>query len=231
MYKLIIFDWDGTLCDSASRIVHCMQLAMTDVGLPVLADEAIRNIIGLGLPEASRVLYPDGDSEQLEQLRQRYSHHYVANQAIDSPLFPGASNLLADLKTAGKLLAVATGKSRKGLNRVLEQFNLDGVFHSTRCADETRSKPDPLMLEELMAELQLNPSECVMVGDTEFDLAMAQQAGMDRIAVSFGAHNVARLQQYQPRLVVDDLTELGDWLLGRSGSAASDLDLCSGNPI
>ena len=212
LYSLIIFDWDGTLIDSAERIVTCMQIAMREVGLPVLSDHAIRQIIGLGLPEAFQQLYPGIDMREMERMRDYYAKHFIGNEIPASQLFPGVAESLDRLKTQGFQLAVATGKSRKGLNRVFSETPWGDYFCASRCADETRSKPHPQMIHELLEETGVVPKRALMVGDTEFDMEMAQLAGVDRVAVSYGVHETERLKKYEPVLVVDQINQLNDWL-------------------
>lgn len=208
---LIIFDWDGTLIDSAAKIVKCMQMTAADVDLPVVSPEAVKNIIGLGLPEAIRTLYPEIDEHSLERFRETYSKHFVREDQVPCEFFPNVLTTLESLRDEGHTLAVATGKSRKGLNRVLENLQLSGFFHGTRCADETQSKPHPLMLNEILAELQFQPQQAALVGDTEYDLAMAASAGVRGIAVTYGAHSVERLSRHDPCLWLDDFAELLPW--------------------
>lgn len=205
---LYIFDWDGTISDSASKIIRCMQLAAEDSGLPVLDDHLIRDIIGLGLPEAIERLYPEVEAHFHERLRDHYAAHFIREDTQPSAFFPGVLATLQHLHAAGHYLAVATGKSRKGLDRVLQNLDLEDFFHASRCADETASKPDPLMLQELLDEFALSVDDAVMIGDTEFDMAMAERIGMRKIAVSYGAHPVSRLQKYSPVLCVDDFCEI-----------------------
>ncbi|MGV6808065.1 MAG: HAD family hydrolase, partial [bacterium] len=186
--KLIVFDWDGTLCDSLSRIALCMQLAARDAGLSQPAESEVREIVGLGLREAIQTLFPDADGEDIEALRQGYSAHFSENDRVPSPLYAGVHEALPRLRDKGLLLAVATGKSRRGLDRVLSAHDMTSAFHGSRCADETLSKPNPLMLCQLLDEFSVRPEEAVMVGDTEFDMEMAERAGVHRIAVTYGAH-------------------------------------------
>lgn len=205
---LVIFDWDGTLSDSTHKIVGCMQLASADVGMPSLADEAIKNIIGLGLPEALQALYPSITPMQQDQMRDRYSHHYIVADKVPSAFYEGALEVLQALKLRGHKIAVATGKSRQGLDRVLAKLELASMFDATRCADETASKPNPLMLRELLQEFDVSPDQALMVGDTEYDLAMAQSAGVRSVAVSYGAHHIDRLRPYEPLLCTGDLRDM-----------------------
>ena len=207
-YQLVIFDWDGTVMDSTGRIIACMHQAGADLCLPVLEDDAVREIIGLGLPEALRTLYPCIGDRDLERMRERYAVHFVAAEASPSRLYPGARETLATLRAAGLRLAVATGKSRKGLDRVWASSGLGDSFDASRCADETHSKPHPAMVTELLTELGVAPERALVVGDTSFDLQMARDAGVDRVAVSYGAHPVDRLMNFHPLAVIDALPQL-----------------------
>ncbi|CAK0772283.1 phosphoglycolate phosphatase [Gammaproteobacteria bacterium] len=221
-YQLIIFDWDGTLIDSEAHIVACFQRAALDLGLPLLSRAAVRNIIGLGLVEASAVLLPELDGVGRQTLADRYRHHYfLSAEPIPSSPFPGVEETLCRLYDNGHLLAVATGKSRRGLDRALRETNLGHFFHTTRCADETHSKPNPQMLLEILEELELNPGHAVMIGDTEYDMEMAHNAAMARIAVSYGVHEVERLQRWRPLTCLDDLPALCTWLANSPKSERS----------
>jgi len=208
---LIIFDWDGTLIDSAHHIIGAMQAAAQELRLPVLTDAAVQNIIGLGLPEAILALYPELDAEARQELKLGYAKHYLARNEEPPELFAGVADTLEHLRGEGHLLAIATGKNRRGLQRVLGQLGMLDFFHASRCADETRSKPHPQMLHELLAEMETSVASAVMIGDTEYDMAMALEAGMARIGVAYGAHEVERLRRYQPELVLNDFPELLAW--------------------
>lgn len=209
---LLIFDWDGTLSDSKSKITTAMQLAAQDLGWHPLADHLIHNIIGLGLPEAIYQLYPDAGIHDRQRLRNAYAEHFLAMDDVQpSDFFPGVIETLALLKRQGHTLAIATGKSRKGLDRILGVIGYADFFHSTRCADETASKPDPLMLNELLFEFNVKSEDAAMIGDTEYDMDMAQKIGMPRIAVSYGAHHIDRLHNYQPTLCLNRFDELLLW--------------------
>lgn len=199
--------------DSVGHIVDSMQSAMQEQQMEVLTSKAIRNIIGLGLPQAVHTLYPHECEKRRASLCEAYSRHFVAGDTTKLELFPQAEEVLSDLKAAGHQLAVATGKTRKGLDRLLAYNDWKSYFHGSRCADETQSKPHPQMLHELLQELDCKPEKALMVGDTEFDLKMANNAGIDSVGVSYGVHEVERLQQYGPRLIVDRLTQLRDWLV------------------
>jgi phosphoglycolate phosphatase len=207
---MIIFDWDGTLCDSVGHIVRGVQSAAQEMALPVPSDEAAANIIGLGLPQAMAVLFPDVPEPRRLELIEGYSRHYIANEEDPPALFPGALETLEMLKSNGREVAVATGKSRRGLDRILDKLGLTGFFHATRCADETRSKPDPLMIQQIIVERGVAPGQVVMVGDTEYDLEMATNAGVASVGVSFGVHSVERLEAHRPVAIVDTLPQLLD---------------------
>ena len=197
-YKLLIFDWDGTLSDSVSRIATCIQLAAKDHQLPMPSFDEAADIIGLGLSEAVHQLFPTADKQLVAEVSRSYSAHYRLKESGPSDFFPHVLPVLEQLKSNNYLLAVATGKSRAGLDRALAASELENLFHSSRCADETASKPNPLMLEELLEQFKLNPDQALMVGDTEYDMAMAVNMGMPRLAVSYGAHEASRLLQHQP---------------------------------
>ncbi len=211
-FRLLVFDWDGTLMDSAGRIVACMQAAAQDLGIDVPSETAVRNIIGLGLREALTQLYPDDVEQILTPLVERYRHYYLGADTTPSPLFPGAFEVLRQLNEAGYLMAVATGKGRPGLDRVLEETATGPLFHATRCADEGFSKPHPDMLFQLMDELGADPGETLMIGDTEYDLQMAANAGVAGLAVTCGAHEAERLMQLPQLGCLSDISELPDWL-------------------
>jgi phosphoglycolate phosphatase len=201
--KLVIFDWDGTISDSVARIVSSMQRAAVELDMAVPSYLEVQEIIGLGLTEAAFRLFPQATREQVFQLQTSYSQHYRAEDSAPCAFFPGVEETLQQLKAEGYQLAVATGKSRAGLDRVLLNLGMEDFFHNSRCADETLSKPHPLMLEELLTEFDLSAEAAVMVGDTEFDMEMAVNAGMPRIAVSYGAHHAARLRAFEPLACLD----------------------------
>ena len=207
---MIIFDWDGTLCDSVGHIVRGVQTAAGEMGLPAPSDEAAADIIGLGLPQAMAVLFPEVPDERRRELIESYSRHYIANEEDTPELFSGAMETLETLKSRGLEVAVATGKSRRGLDRILGKLGLTDFFHATRCADETRSKPHPLMIHEIMEERRVPSERVIMVGDTEYDLEMASKAGVASVGVSFGVHSIERLQGHGPVAIVDALPQLLD---------------------
>ena len=210
--QLIIFDWDGTLMDSESRIVNCMQAAITDLGLAARSRDQLKNVIGLGLKEALNTLYPGCDDDALSKLVERYRHHFLYEDNTPSELFDGVADMLHALNQAGYFLAIATGKGRLGLNHALAASQLGHLFHATRCADETRSKPHPQMLEELIDYFGVEPSKSIMVGDTEFDLEMATNANTQSVAVCYGVHSRDRLLNHAPLACVDDANQLHSWL-------------------
>lgn len=211
-FDLIAFDWDGTLFDSTKIIVRCIQAAVRDVGGTVPTDKEAGYVIGLGLMQALAHAAPDVPPEKYPQLGERYRHHYAAH-FNDLSLFEGVLPLLDALKARGHLLAVATGKSRRGLDEVLRTVELKGVFDGSRTADETAGKPDPLMLRELMAEFDVAPERVLMVGDTTHDLQMAVNAGCPSVGVSYGAHEPDAFAVLAPRHVAHSVQELHDWLL------------------
>jgi phosphoglycolate phosphatase len=213
-FTLLVFDWDGTLMDSEARIVECVRASAEDLELEIPDDDSIRNIIGLGLSEAVTTLFPGADERLVDNVVERYRYHFLVKNETPSPLFPGAEGVLRELEQRGYLLAIATGKGRAGLDRVLEHTGLGDLFHATRCADETFSKPHPEMLLQIMDELGAAGEETVMVGDTEWDMQMARNAGAERVAVSYGAHAVERLLRHQPLTCLDSIGEISDWLLG-----------------
>lgn len=210
-FELLVFDWDGTLMDSAEAIVASIQSSCRDLGLPVPARERAAHVIGLGLKDALTYAVPELPRRDYGKLAERYRHHYLARDP-GIELFPGMREMLAALKEDGHLLAVATGKSRAGLERVLEAKQLKQYFDSSRCADETQSKPNPAMLQELMQELLVAPEATLMIGDTVHDLQMAVSAGVAALAVSYGAHPRDSLAALNPLACIDAPLDLAPWL-------------------
>lgn len=210
--RLIIFDWDGTLMDSEAQIVTALQASIHDLELDVRSAEQCRDIIGLGLREAVDALYPGSDDALLECFVERYRYHWFSN-TTGSQLFAGARETLALLKQSGILLAVATGKGRAGLDMVLDHTGLANSFAATRCSDETCSKPHPQMLLEILEELQVDPAEALMVGDTEYDMQMASNAGVGLIGVSYGVHERDRLEKHGLLNCLDCVSDLVGWLV------------------
>jgi phosphoglycolate phosphatase len=212
-YRLVVFDWDGTLVDSTAAIVHAIRASAADLGLPVPSREQASHVIGLGLLDAIHRAVPSIAREQVPHYVQRYRYHYLKEDAaLES--FQGVPALLDDLADAGAWLAVATGKSRAGLNRALDQMGWTGRFLTTRCADEGIPKPDPWMLRDIFEELGLEAADALMIGDTTHDLGMARAAGSDAVAVTYGAHPREELLREPALAVVDSVAELRDALLG-----------------
>jgi phosphoglycolate phosphatase len=211
-FDLIAFDWDGTLFDSTQIIARCIQRAVADVGGTVPSDEAAAYVIGMGLMQALAHAAPDVPESKYPELGSRYRHHYTSHQN-DLTLFAGILPLLAQLKARHHVLAVATGKSRRGLDEVLRTVELRSVFDGSRTADETAGKPDPRMLHELMAEFGAQPQRTLMVGDTTHDLQMAVNAGCCSVAVSYGAHEPEAFHALGPLFIAQSVPQLRQWLL------------------
>jgi phosphoglycolate phosphatase len=211
-YDLIIFDWDGTLMDSETKIVRCFQAAASDAGARYPGDDAIRNVIGLGLMEAIDDVFTHEAPATRELVLQGYRDHFLVHDNTEMPLFPGVVEGLKQLRARGHQLAVATGKARRGLDRVFREVAISHLFHSTRCADETRSKPHPQMLEEILTETGVAPGRAIMVGDSVFDMEMARNAGIDALAVSYGVQPCDALQRYAPVACAANFDEVCAWL-------------------
>jgi phosphoglycolate phosphatase len=210
-YSLLVFDWDGTLIDSAGAIVWCIQSACRDLGLPVPDDARASHVIGLGLQDALAYAVPGLPPRDYGRMVERYRHHFLSRDP-QIPLFPGVEAMLADLRGRGHLLAVATGKSRAGLSRALDHTGLGPLFTASRCADQCASKPAPDMLFELMAELGANEANTLMIGDTVHDLRMAAHARVPALAVSYGAHARTDLEALAPLACLQSIDELTRWL-------------------
>ena len=211
-FDLIAFDWDGTLFDSTAIIVRCIQAAVRDVGGTVPTDKEASYVIGMALTQALAYAAPDIPPAKYTELANRYRFHYIQHQD-DLSLFEGVLPLLNDLRERGHLLAVATGKSRRGLDEALHSVQLKGVFDGSRTADQTAGKPHPLMLQELMAEFDVPPGRLLMIGDTTHDLQMALNAGCASVGVSYGAHEPEVFHELRPLSIVHSVRELHDWLL------------------
>lgn len=210
-FDLIVFDWDGTLVDSTSHIVDALRAACQDVGSPVPTRDEAAYVIGLGLADAVRYIAPQLDDAGVQQLVGRYRYHFLARDHEQQP-FAGIEALLASLRDRGYGLAIATGKARAGLTRALGQCSLGAYFASTRCADESFSKPHPAMLLELMQEFAVPADRVLMIGDTTHDILMAQNASAAALAVSYGAHPRRELLAAAPLALVDDVMQLTEWL-------------------
>jgi phosphoglycolate phosphatase len=211
-FDLIAFDWDGTLFDSTRIIVRCIQQAVVDVGGGRPTEKAASYVIGMGLMQALAHAAPDVPQERYPDLAARYRHHYLSQQD-DLSLFEGVLPLLDELKTRHHWLAVATGKSRRGLDHALQSVQLKGMFDGSRTADETAGKPDPLMLQELMREFGTEPGRTLMIGDTTHDLQMAVNAGCPAVGVSYGAHEPSEFESLKPVFVAHSVPDLHTWLL------------------
>lgn len=210
--KVVIFDWDGTLIDSVEHIAESLHQAATDLGYPELEREAYRDIIGLGMIEALHKLYPGISHEEMTQIREGYADYFFAKATTPQNVFAGMADVITDLRAAGRGCSVATGKSRRGLTGALVSSGLGMHFDTTRCADETRSKPDPRMLSEIIEHYNIRPDQAVMIGDTRYDLDMAQRIGMPSIGVEWGVHQRDVLKDYAPHAIVDTVTDLRDVL-------------------
>jgi phosphoglycolate phosphatase len=210
-YSLLVFDWDGTLIDSASTIVWCIQSACRDLGVPVPDAARASHVIGLGLQDALAYAAPGLPREDYGRMVERYRKYFLERDAAIR-LFPGARAMLAELRDRGHVLAIATGKSRAGLARALDNTGVAHLFASSRCADQCASKPAPDMLMELMEELAAGNANTLMIGDTAHDLDMATHAGVPAVAVSYGAHAKVDLTARSPLACVDSIDELSQWL-------------------
>jgi phosphoglycolate phosphatase len=216
-FRLLAFDWDGTLMDSVGSIVACTRAALTDINPDeswhsAEAEKRIRGTIGLGLRETIQELHPECDEALFERILERYRHHWIGTFRDEPPLFGGVVEMLADLGRQGYLLGVATGKSRRGLNYALEQARLGGAFHATRTADEAFSKPHPRMLLDLCEEVGVLPADTLMIGDTTFDLTMARSAGAVGLGVLSGSHTREELEACQPIACLNGVDEILAWL-------------------
>jgi phosphoglycolate phosphatase len=210
-YDLLVFDWDGTLVDSAPTIVACIQSACRDLDLPVPDDARASHVIGLGLHDALAHAIPGLAASEYGRVVERYRHHFLLRDPHVS-LFDGTREMLRTLHEEGRLLAIATGKSRAGLSRALASTALAPLFRASRCADQCASKPAPDMLRELMDELEVTPGRTLMIGDTVHDLQMASNAGVAAVAICHGAHPRDSLEAHRPLACVGDTKELRAWL-------------------
>ncbi|AXQ29131.1 HAD family hydrolase [Solimonas sp. K1W22B-7] len=218
--QLLIFDWDGTLADSAAAIVQTMQVAIRALSLPTRDDKTIRELIGLGMNDVLTRLFPELELDALKALLERYRAQWVTETA-EAPLFPGALEALEALHGQGYRLAVATGKSRRGLDRSLRHHaEIRCLLVGSRTADETASKPDPLMLRELLEAEDLKADQALMIGDTEYDMAMAAAIGMPCAGVLCGVHDAARLRLFSPAVLLEDVSGLPAWLTASTAAEA-----------
>lgn len=216
-FELLIFDWDGTLMDSVATIVACTREAFVGAGFAPPSEEVVRDTIGLGLRESFDRLAPGGGEEVMARVLSCYRERWLADYRERQVLFPGVARLLADLARDGYLLAVATGKSRRGLDDALEQHGIVGLFHATRTADEAPSKPHPRMVLDILDELGVQPGAALMVGDSVHDLEMARAAGVASLGVCSGSHPRPELLRRSPLACLAGVHELPRWLTSRTG--------------
>ncbi len=211
-YQLIIFDWDGTLYDSTAHIISCMQKTAEEFNVKSPDVAQLRQVIGLSFEKATERNFPDIAEDQIPKFAESFRHHIYSEDVGKSVLFDGTYDVLKTLSHEGYWLAIATGKSRQGLNRELDELGLKQFFMSTRCACETQSKPHPQMLLEIMDELGKTTDETLMVGDTVFDIELAENASVDALAVNYGAHDEAELLKYRIKGCLSDIRQLPDWI-------------------
>lgn len=215
-FPLLVFDWDGTLVDSIERIVTSLQFASKSTINADVSEQQARNVIGLGLSEAIEKLHPELDNrqhaEQLNRIADAYRQHYLHQNTVPAPLFPGVNKLLDKLSNDGYTLAISTGKSRAGLEQSINEHQVGNYFLTTLCAGENKSKPHPEMLHKIMHELNFSASQTLMIGDSEHDLKMASNANVKSIGVTHGVHNAVTLQKHQPLICLNDITELSAYL-------------------
>lgn len=212
---MVVFDWDGTLMDSVARIVRCLHLASVEIGADARTDQQMRDIIGLGVRQATQTLYPGADDAFVAAFTRAYRRYYLEVDTTPTPLHAHAEDVLGLLSRSGFLLAVATGKSRRGLDEALTRTGLDRYFDATATSDEHPSKPHPAMLTFVLDRFGVNPRDALMVGDSVFDLDMAQQAGVAGVGITHGVHDAPRLRAFAPVALVSGLDELPP-LLGLS---------------
>lgn len=222
MYQLIVFDWDGTLMDSAQKIANCFIAAARDLGVDEPGDREAKSVIGLSLPVAVQTLFPALAPDRHAEFIDGYKHYFLTADNTQQGLFDGVEQSLKNLNEAGALLAVATGKARAGMNRIFSEIGLEHYFVASRCADETRSKPHPQMLLELLDYTAIDPKNTIMIGDTTFDMEMANNAGVAGLGVNYGVHTERALREANALEVVNSITAVSDWLLdGRVKKAYS----------
>jgi phosphoglycolate phosphatase len=215
-FPLLVFDWDGTLVDSIERIVSSLQFASKQVVDINISESQARNVIGLGLMEAIEKLHPELDSQQhsesLTKIAETYRQHYLYDNQVPAPLFTGVNELLDDLRENGYTLAISTGKSRIGLEKSINEHLLSDYFATTKCAGENKSKPDPEMLHEILSELNFSADQTVMIGDSEHDMKMANNANIPCIGITHGVHDAVTLKKHKPLTCLDNITALSDFL-------------------
>ncbi|MDH5633770.1 MAG: HAD-IIIA family hydrolase [Gammaproteobacteria bacterium] len=212
-FDLIVFDWDGTLMDSERKIVRCFEMACRDVNVVYPGDAAVRAIIGLGLREAVDRLLPGEDDAIIDQVTEAYRDHFLVHDKTEMEFFPGVLDGLKQLEGHGYMLAVATGKARRGLKKLLDEWQLHDQFVATRCADEAFSKPHPKMLEDILGQTGVASNRAIMIGDTTFDMEMANNARVAGLAVSYGVHDRDSLLKHDPVDCLDSFEEVRAWLM------------------
>jgi len=215
-YSLVIFDWDGTLSDSIARIVFCLEKTIDALQLEHRSHINLKEIIGLGLNHAILSLYPNLNEKEVNHFANTYRQFFTTSQI--SGLFPGVKAMLQDLSDKGVMLAIATGKGRSGLNSALEEVGLSHFFQASRCADETQSKPNPAMLIEILDEFGLDVKSAVMIGDSSYDIQMAQAIKMDQIGVSYGVHCKNDLVALNTQIIFDDVKALHKYLVQKTSA-------------
>ncbi len=215
-FPLLVFDWDGTLVDSIERIVTSLQFASKQTEGIDLSETQARDVIGLGLMEAISKLHPELDAEldaiKLTRVADAYRQHYLHENKVPAPLFSGVHEMLDELRDDGYTLAISTGKSRAGLEQSIDEHQVADYFTTTRCAGENRSKPHPEMLHEILEELNFSATQTLMIGDSEHDLKMANNANMQCIGVTHGVHDAVTLNKHRPLTCLTDITELSAYL-------------------
>lgn len=211
-YELIIYDWDGTLMDSVTIIAESLIEALKETQMPMVDLEKAKSVIGLPLTQALTILTPQAEEPQLEELMQAYKKHFVQRADTELKPFQGVYESLMRLRQKGVKLAVATGKSRAGLERDFHRCSMQGIFHSTRTVNECKPKPNPHMIEDILSELDVEPQNAIMVGDTTYDLEMAKNAGVAAIASTYGAHRPEILHPFEALGYFKSYNELHDWL-------------------
>jgi len=212
MYQLVVFDWDGTLMDSTLKIANCIRASAEDAELPKPSVDQAKQIIGLGLHECMSVLFPDATKSQRTFMVDRYKYHFVTGDGTEQSLFQGVQSGLQLLEDHGVLMAVATGKSRVGLDRAFGVTSVSDFFSITRCADESRTKPHPQMLHDILDFTAIDANKAIMIGDTTFDIEMAHSAGVDSLGVTYGAHDQAKLDRYNPTHLAASVSDVFSWL-------------------
>lgn len=215
-YPLLVFDWDGTLVDSIERIVTSLQFACLQAANIHIDESQAKDVIGLGLSEAITKLHPELDKKdratEINKIADAYRQHYLHENAVPAPLFDGVNELLSELQGSGYTLAISTGKSRAGLQSSIDEHKMADYFTATRCADENKSKPHPEMLHEIVHELNFSATQTLMIGDSEHDMKMANNANMQCIGVTHGVHDADTLKRYNPLVCLDNITELSGYL-------------------